>query len=370
MARSTPALVNPEVLRWARESIGYSRRDAADAIGAFEWQVELAETGDHELTLRQAEKLAALYDRPLATLFLPEPPAEESQEALFRRLPGAPAPPWPPDLRKLARRVSDRQDAAVEIYELIEESPPWENARTGMSEGRDAAKRARAALGISLEEQFAWTDPVGYEALRNWVDAVEALGVLVMQDGSLGLDALRGFASLHPQVPAILINTKDDPRARAFTVIHELGHLVNPTASEVWCNEFAGDLLMPADALRAVVAGHASERPAKWVNEVAKLFSVTPLAVAVRVARIGLLPEGQVTGLIGLVRSRQSKPRRPGGNYYRNKITWLGPAFIRLVMNAVDDQAVTLSNAAGLLEAKVDHFPGLRQTVDDRAQFG
>ncbi len=193
-----------------------------------------------------------------------------------------------PDLRKLARRVRDRQDAAVEIYELIEESPPWENAGTGMSAGRDAAKSARATLGISVEEQFAWNDPVGYEALRSWVDAVEGLGVLVMQDGSLGLDALRGFASLHPQVPAILINTKDDPRPRAFTVIHELGHVVNPTASEVWCNEFAGDVLMPTDALRAVVERHASERPAKWVNHVARLFSVTPLAVAVRVARVGL----------------------------------------------------------------------------------
>ena len=84
---SSPAL-GPRV-------IGYSRRDAADAISAYEWQVELAETGDYELTLRQAEKLAKLYDRPLATLFLPEPPAEESQEALFRRLPGTPAPPWP-----------------------------------------------------------------------------------------------------------------------------------------------------------------------------------------------------------------------------------------------------------------------------------
>ena len=88
--------------------------------------------------------------------------------------------------------MRDRQDAAVEIYELTEESPPWENARTGLSDGRDAAKRARGALGISIEEQFEWTDTVGYEALRNWVDAVEALGVLVMQDGSLGLDALRG----------------------------------------------------------------------------------------------------------------------------------------------------------------------------------
>jgi hypothetical protein len=52
-----------------------------------------------------------LYGRPLAALFLPEPPEEAPQEAQFRRLPGAPAPPWPPAMHLLARHAPDLEGA-------------------------------------------------------------------------------------------------------------------------------------------------------------------------------------------------------------------------------------------------------------------
>ena len=56
--------------------------------------------------------------------FLPVPPEEETPEAQFRRLPGAPPPPWPPAMNLLARRVRERQEDAVELYELLDQAPP------------------------------------------------------------------------------------------------------------------------------------------------------------------------------------------------------------------------------------------------------
>jgi transcriptional regulator with XRE-family HTH domain len=90
---STLAHVTPEVLRWARESIGFDLEFAAQRIGVKPEKLAGAEAGDLMLTLRQAEKAADAYDRPLAALFLPEPPSEEPQEAKFRRLRDAPEPP-------------------------------------------------------------------------------------------------------------------------------------------------------------------------------------------------------------------------------------------------------------------------------------
>jgi hypothetical protein len=46
-------------------------------------------------------------------------------------------------------------------------------------------------------------------------DTTEALGVIVLQDGSLAVDEMRGFLMLH-SLPAIAINTRDDPR----TTVH------------------------------------------------------------------------------------------------------------------------------------------------------
>ncbi len=99
---------------------------------------------------------------------------------------------------------------------------------------------------MSVDQQARWADPVGYTALRAWVDAVESQEALVMQDGGLPVDLVRGFASPHADVPVIVVNTNDDPRARAFTVIHEFGHLVLAATgatvgpeTEPWCNQFA-----------------------------------------------------------------------------------------------------------------------------------
>ena len=119
----TLAYTTPDVLRCARESVGYELEDAAARIGVNPEKLALAETGEGMLTLRQAERAADVYERPLAALFMPAPPDEEPQEAQFRRLPGAPAPPWRPEMNLLARRVSERQEAAVELLEALEEEP-------------------------------------------------------------------------------------------------------------------------------------------------------------------------------------------------------------------------------------------------------
>ncbi len=378
MATAT-AHVTPEVLRWARESIGYTLEEAAARVGVKPEKLAAAEAGNSFLTLRQAEKAAGVYDRPFAALFLPEPPPEEPQETQFRRLPGAPAPPWPAAMQSLARRVRERQEAAAELYDLIEETPPWLEAVDELQvvDSSALASAARALLRIDFTEQSSWRDPAGFTPLRVWVSAVEALGVLVMQDGALPLEDMRGFASTHPSVPAIVVNTKDDPRARAFTIVHELGHLalaangvpVGPE-TEPWCDNFAGEVLMPTDLIRDLFRRSAGHEPLlARVEETALTFGVTPLAAAVRIAREGLLAPADSAFVINQIRARGGPRRGSGGNYYRTKITRLGPAFIRLVFDALDGQALTLSNAAGLLDTKVNHFEKLRHTVATRVEF-
>ena len=211
MAPRTLAYVTPDVLLWARESAGYSVEDAANAINLSWSELEMVESGHDLLTLRQAEKLAKLYGRPLATLYLSDPPVEEPQDTQFRRLPGAPAPPWPAAMRLLARRIRERQDAAIELYDALDEAPPW-TTRVGDFVALDRASLphvARDRLGIGREEQAAWSEK--YAPLRAWTDAVEAQGVLVMQDGTMSVDDMRGFASIDAAVPVVVAKHEGRP---------------------------------------------------------------------------------------------------------------------------------------------------------------
>lgn len=378
MATSTQAHVTPEVLRWARKSIGYALEDAASKIGVRAETLERAEHGGAFLTLRQAEKAARVYHRPLAALFLPEPPVEEPQEAQFRRLPGAPEPPWPPEMQVLARRIRGRQEAAAELYELIDEDPPWSDVKEQIGRSaEDYAATARELLGISSEEQSSWGDPSGYQPLRHWIDAVEALGVLVMQDGTLPLEMMRGFASTHPMVPAVVVNTQDDARARAFTAVHELGHLMleaagKPVGSETesWCDEFAGEVLMPSAVFRQVFGGTRSSDSLERIDEVALKFGVTPRAAAVTAVRRQLLSQDEANVAIARIDERGGQGQASGGgNYYWTQLGRLGPSFTRLVFSALDSQALTYPAASGLLGVKVNNFSTLREYVDRRSEL-
>ncbi len=278
---TTLAHLTPEVLRWARESVGYELEDAAARIDVRPERLEGAEAGDLMLTLPQAERAAEVYDRPLAALFMPAPPEEEAQEAQFRRLPGAPPPPWPPEMQLLVRRVSERQEDAVELYEALDEAPPWPKVTDDLrAVGRPLPEFVRQLLAIGVDQQTSWRDPSGYTALRNWVDAVEGLGVLVMQDGTLPVDMMRGFAAMHPIVPAIVVNTQDDARARTFTIVHELGHLILAALgeavgpqTEAWCDHFASEVLMPRGWMTNVLSELRGRPPLEAIDALALRFA-------------------------------------------------------------------------------------------------
>lgn len=376
----TLAFVNTVMLRWARESAGYSVEDAAKSVGLDSSKLAAAEAGESRLTLRQAESIAKRYERPLATLYLPKAPEEEPPENQYRRLPDSPAPPWPKEVRALARRVLQRQLDAEEIYALLEEPPPWRRHRSLVRDSpTDTAESARQALGVSLEIQQGWRDRTGYLPLRSWTDAVEGLGVLVIQDGTAPLSQLRGFAAIGESVPAIVVNAQDDPRARIFTLIHELGHHLleatrgNPPPDvEIWCNGFAAEVLTPAAPFEEDFRLSLDPDRLRTADALALTYGVTPDAAAVRVGTLQLLPADEVQALRRLIerRSNARQPQRGRGDYYATTLGRLGPRFTSLVFAALDSQLVSYSDAASLLGVKVNHFSRLREQVGERGQVG
>ena len=82
--------VNPQILKWARESLGLSTEDVAnifDAKTVISEVVAAWESGKMFPTYPQLETLAyKIYERPLALFFFPEPPEEEAVSAQFRSL--------------------------------------------------------------------------------------------------------------------------------------------------------------------------------------------------------------------------------------------------------------------------------------------
>lgn len=386
------APVTPEVLRWARESVGATVEDAAKRAGVSDDRIRAWESGEAEPTVAKLRALAKLYQRSFAVFFLPEPPTTFDTMRDFRRLPGITDHAWSRPLHKVYRRAIEQQEIAEELADedATEEEPISLLSATIDDSPEVAASRVRGALGISLEEQFSWRRPE--DAFNGWLAAVESLGVLVLRTSDVATSEMRGF-SLTGRVSVVVVNALDWPRGQVFTLMHELAHLtlregglcdlLEPQSAaarqvELWCNAVAAAILMPAESfLDPDVIGPAGRTT--WDDDVLAQLS----------ARYGVSQEAVVRRLVTLDRAtmefylakraeyqvaydeareeqrRRRRDKEGGPPPYRMTVRDRGRPYVRLVLDAYYRELITPSTLSSLLGLKLKHLPALRHEVGD-----
>jgi Zn-dependent peptidase ImmA (M78 family)/DNA-binding XRE family transcriptional regulator len=277
MPSGIKAYINPEVLRWARESINMEPAEAAERIGTSRDRLIDWEEGIEVPSIQQMRKASEVYKRPLAAFYLPSPPRDfRVPQNDFRRLPDTALNSYPPELLIELRRMQYQREIAVMLSETTEFPVKALLGSTNRTERpTELAGRIRQTLDITVAAQTAWTDE--YEALNAWKNAVERLGVLVFHFEGVPLSVARGTSDAKYPLPIIGVNGKDPPRARIFTLIHEFCHLLLSESGvcdthdrrrakrpqdevETYCNRIAGLTLLPSSALLAhpVVKRHGS----------------------------------------------------------------------------------------------------------------
>lgn len=298
--------VTPDVLRWAINEDGRSVPELAEALHVDVDAIDGWAKGDAQPTRGEVTRLADVLKRPRALFFMPAPPTAASLPPSFRHPPGddrlvsSRARRWIRQARRVQQAVSWAL-ASDEPADVPQVSADWAPSR--------AAPVARRWLGLSVEVQLNWSDD--YEALRGWRDAIEERGVLVFML-EMGNGEIRGFSAWDLYAPLIVANSsRVNPAARIFTMAHELGHLltrgdsacVEPVPDpwlgisvpgdgiERWCEEFAADLLMPAEVVQREVSGldraMADIDKVRWV---ARRFRVSHRAAALRLIDLGQAP--------------------------------------------------------------------------------
>jgi len=226
-------MVNPPLLVWAREEAGYSLAAAAERAGQGFTLAKLQawESGDAQPTLNQAQRLARIYERPLSVFSLPAPPQLPPLATEYRRLPGVQPGAELPELRLGIRRLVHRRRLALHLYAELGDDPPEFHLRAHLRESVEAVgQRLRAALAVSLSEQFGWVSE--FAAFRQWRTAVERLGVLVCQMPGKGIGEVRRTSIVHFPLPVAGISSTELPLSKPFTLLHEVVHLALAAAAE------------------------------------------------------------------------------------------------------------------------------------------
>jgi Zn-dependent peptidase ImmA (M78 family)/DNA-binding transcriptional regulator YiaG len=374
------ALINPAIAEWARKTANIPVERAATRLRIKPMTLIAWETGAARPTIPQLRRLAHLYKRPLAAFYLPAAPRHFTVAKDFRRLPDQPPIAYSTELLFALRIADYRRDVVLGLEP--ETAPASFVGSSTADEGPIAlARRARVLLGVSLDEQRAWDGE--YPALNGWKNAIEGLGALVFHFSHVDEAEVRGFSISERRLPVIALNGGDSVTARIFTLIHEFGHLLlgeggscdladysRPSARslpvEVFCNAFAGSVLVPAEALLDDRAVAAATNDTEWsdaeLERLARRFRVSREVVLRRLLSLNRANEEFYrtwrSELLALpARDDERSKGRPGVAVIT--VRDVGKPFARLVLDAYRTNDLTGGDVSELLGVRLKHLPAI-----------
>ena len=379
------ALASPSLVRWSRATSGLDVAGAAKRLKVPSATVEAWESGEKRPSMAQLRRMAAVYKRPLAVFYLSEPPVDFTPLRDFRTIAGHEQTIDTPRLAFEIRRAHQRREAALELADVNGDGPVLFRVRSRLTDEPTAvAGRLRELLAISLDEQFAWSNQ--YECLNAWKGAAERVGVLVFQTESLPLEEARGFSLAQFPLPVIALNTKDSPRGRAFTLMHELAHIALRAGGvcdlheiahsnreidrmEVFCNRVAGETLIPrasiAPSLETLGLAHEREWLDPALHAFAARYSVSMDAALRSLVQAGRFPMAAYIERHAefLELSRSARPKAGRVPYFRRALSWAGRRFAHMALIAYDDQRISSADLTEFLHVKMKQVDQIRAAL-------
>lgn len=290
--------INTDILRQCREQMGFDLEYVAKKIGS----IKAIERGEKPPTFGQLDKLASTYGVPSWVFIsddLPEEYRFNKVVSEFRKYSEIDSDAInDPTVRRLTARVERFRDLIIAIRKDIDEpvvafNPPLLNAS---STPENAAIQVREWLGTEENLKFS-----------QWRQKLEEKGVFIFMTGKyidwshIDKDMFRGLAIFHPTLPIIIVNDSDAKKAQSFTLFHELGHLLQRESvidgwndhkpqMERWCDQLAGDVLMPEDPFRDAVNARGLD-DLDSIKSIADCFEVSAYACLVRLRQLEMISQ-------------------------------------------------------------------------------
>jgi Zn-dependent peptidase ImmA (M78 family) len=384
MAKRVKAQVKPELLSWARRTARLSVDEAASRLRVKVEKLQAWEDGKERCSIPQLRKLSALYKRPLAVFYLPEPPRDFVALRDFRRIPTQVEYEESPELAAEIRWAHQIREVAVETFTLADFEVPDFTFRVKPDDDPSViADTIREELGLGIAEQFSWQHH--YQALDGWRKAIEGLGVICLQISGVSVREARGFSIFAERLPVIAVNARDVPTARIFSMVHELAHLMLGESGkcdlhedqrsmsetdriEVFCNRIAGATLVPSDTLLSTATVQSHDTGEHWnaseLSDLVGKFNVSEEVVVRRLLTLGLTTfEFYKTKREEYLRRVERRRKASGGNYYGNMKNRLGTSLIMGVMSALQQRRITANDASAFLGVKVPNLSKLFSTA-------
>ncbi|MBT9488061.1 MAG: ImmA/IrrE family metallo-endopeptidase [Rubrivivax sp.] len=390
MAKRVFATVKPEILVWARTSAGFTGEAAAAALKIEPGLLAAWETqaGDERPSVPQLRSMAALYKRPLAVFYLQEVPLRFQVLSDLRRPALGEDRTYSPQLTLEIRSAQQRRELALELRAELEEPVEPFPFRLAVENIEQAGEAVRLFLGLQPAHlQNLGGDATGRQAFNLWRVAIERSGVLVFQSSRVSQSEASGFALAYDTLPVVVVNRKDVPQRRLFSMLHEFVHValresgvsdlkldlvqVQTPDIELLCNSIAAAALMPKDVILSeldLATDGRRQLSDDVILRVARRFGVSRPALLLR-----LIGQRQATwdfyfekiAQYAAEHERELAARSPAKDMKRNmaqeSLSNLGRPFVGLVLGNYFQRRITLSDVAGHLGIRVKHVEALQR---------
>ncbi len=393
MQTRTEAIINPKILKWARERIGLDPGVAAKKINISKDKLTSWENGEKYPSVKQLYTIAEKYSQPPAIFYLSDLPTDEPLPHDFRQVADIPGY-IDPILNKEIRRVQRLREDALDLLEEFGERGLHSYPSVNLSEDpEEGSEKLRDVLKVSLQEQFDWRNNA--IARKIWTEKIEQLGILVFSSERISLNIFRGVSIGGEGVPVILLNGQDTDAGRIFTLMHELVHLAinsagvcNPldysldenttdSITEIFCNRVASGILMPKNYLLEESEVNTANRKTEWPEDklfpLAQRYSVSREAMLLRLLELGKTNQNHYLSRrkdflkeYELYRVRKKEKSAPVPYKYRilNKI---GRTYAKLVLNALYEDLITTADVASLTGINLKHMGPVEEELFGRA---
>lgn len=326
--------INPDVLRWARETAGLSIDEAAERLGLTDTaratatdKLQQIEAGDQKPTRTLLEKAAEAYRRPLIVFYLAEPPTRGERAADFRTQSDGVSRRDNAILDMLLRDVKSRQQM---LRDLLEDTDQAEGRlfvdSAHMANGpKNVAALIRKQLRVTPDQQTRCKDANALFSLLRTSAEREGIYVFLLGDvgswrSDIGGEVFCGFALADDIAPFVVVNDNDAAATRSLTLIHELAHIwigtsgvsgpmqdIPDNAIERFCNDTASEFLLPSDELPDLshlhdAALHDMTGP---VQDIAARWNISEPAVIYRLNRNGWISHHTTSALFTVFAERR-----------------------------------------------------------------
>jgi len=371
---SIVAEVDPEVMKWLRESSGWTTDDVAMRLKVGKDAVNGFESGRRKPTLRQATVLSIAFKRPLASFFLSKPKEEKPNPSDYRSLPDK-SDVFDKKTVLAIRKARGLQEIGKELSLNIKYEIRSRVDRAKTSENPEVlAEKYRSVFKLGKESKLRFANP--YQLFGFLRDTLEDMNILTFQF-SMPVEDARGFVLSDESPSVIVVNSKDSIEARLFTLMHEFAHiLLDETvidipdvltsrngSTESWCNEFSASFLLPKDIAREAFERNKGKLTGTdTLNALSRKYKVSKAMLLFNMRKLNFISKSEYDGVLqryaptGEKAKMKKGAKVPGIPSDKRCLSEVGNKFVSLVANNFDKNFITYSDALSYLSIKSSNF--------------